>query len=269
MANAVDAEPPIPDRNAMLGVLEDVACRYPEALRQGQLLDIPRIASHLERVLKPGGTMADLGGGLGLMTPGCAALGMESWLIDDFGDPVNRKFSVHDVGVHRELGVHVVETPVDKWSAGFANESLDAVTCIETVEHWHHSPRPVFEEVFRVLKPGGLFLLSGPNAVHLWNRLKVPFGYTNWATFEDWFDGEEFRGHVREPILDDLKRVVRELGFEQLAAWGCNWELYGAGRLRRRVAKPIDLVLRWFPTLCLDVYVLARKPDFEARVRTP
>lgn len=48
----------------------------------------------------------------------------------------------------------------------------------------------------------------------------------------------------------------------QRAAWGRNWAGYPvAGRLRRGPAWLIDRVLRPFPTLCSDLYLLARKPD--------
>jgi hypothetical protein len=66
---------------------------------------------------------------------------------------------------------------------------------------------------------------------------------------------------VREPVLADPVRLVRELGFEKQAVWGRNWAGYPARGLRRGAAWLIDHALRPFPTLCSDLYVLARKPD--------
>lgn len=41
-------------------------------------------------------------------------------------------------------------------------ESVDIFVCLETIEHVQHD-RAAIEEVFRVLKPGGLFICSTPN----------------------------------------------------------------------------------------------------------
>jgi hypothetical protein len=113
-----------------------------------------------------------------------------------------------------------------------------------------------------VLKPGGALLISGPNAVNLRKRITVPLGRSNWSHFEDWFYPEEFRGHVREPVLADLVRIVRELGFQKHAVWGRNWAGYpSGGALRRAPAWLIDHALRPLPTLCSDIYVLAIKPE--------
>src|SRR5262249_61634803 len=100
--------------------------------------------------------------------------------------------------------------------------SLDVVTCIDSIEHWHHSPRPVLEQVVRVLRPGGLLLLGGPNAAHAVHRAKLLLGRSNWSHFEDWYYPAEFRGHVREPVLADLLRIVDELGLERRAVFGRN-----------------------------------------------
>lgn len=240
--------------------LARVAELYPEELRAGQRLDVARHTFHLEQVFRPGGRIADLGGGIGLFAPGAAALGMESWLVDDLRDPVNRRFPIEELGIHRNLGVRVLESPVQKWGHAFADGSLDVISCFESLEHWHHSPRPVFAEAFRVLAPGGLLFLSAPNAVNLKKRIEVPLGRSNWSAFDDWYYNEEFRGHVREPVLRDLLHMVDDLGFESPQVFGRNWMVYGPGRLRSAVAPAVDRLLRPFPTLCSDLYVLARKP---------
>jgi SAM-dependent methyltransferase len=256
----LDRAPSEPFPRRLRHMLRRLADRYPEGLRAGQLQDVERVAFHVEQILRPGASLADLGGGIGLFPTACAALGMRTFLVDDFDDEVNHEYPLASLDVHREVGVHVVQSDVRHWSERFDDESLDVVTSFDSLEHWHHSPRGVFQEAFRTLKPGGRLFLGAPNAVNLRKRIAVPLGRSNWSHFEDWYYPDQFRGHVREPVLGDLLRMVRELGFETETVWGRNWSGYLGGRMRRWTTCVVDRVLRLRPTLCSDLYVLAVKP---------
>ena len=239
--------------------LEKVLSLYPEPLRTAERADLARQRFHLAQIYRPGGAIADLGGGIGLLSPACAALGMTAWLVDDLRDPVNHRFPIDALGVHRRAGVRVLETPVAHFGEHFADASLDVVTCIESIEHWHHAPCRVMEQVARVLRPGGLFVLAAPNAAGAHHRARLLLGRSNWSRFDDWYYPDEFRGHVREPVLADLLRIVDELGLERRAVFGRNW--LGAPRgWKRHALAAADRALRPFPMLCKDLYVLAAKP---------
>ena len=77
------------------GILEDVARIYPSKLIDDQLGDIPRIAFNIRLALNGADPRAisvcDIGGGVGLFSVGCAALGMNALIVDDFAAPVNRR----------------------------------------------------------------------------------------------------------------------------------------------------------------------------------
>jgi SAM-dependent methyltransferase len=81
--------------------------------------------------------------------------------------------------------------------------SVDLVVATELIEH---IPKPhlFLDEVFRVLKPHGLFLLSFPNAAHLLSRLALLAG----AFIEDRTMHEDSINHVH---FFDTKFVVAEL----------------------------------------------------------
>jgi len=49
----------------------------------------------------------------------------------------------------------------------FPDESFDAVLLSEVLEHLMYSPLPMFREIRRVLRPGGILLLSTPNPAGL------------------------------------------------------------------------------------------------------
>src|SRR5262245_2979800 len=96
--------------------LEDVARCYPPKLIDEQLRDIPRIAFNIKLAIngaEPKGTsICDIGGGIGLFSVGCAALGMNVLLIDDFADPVNRQVGDAAFVVHNKYNVRVLSRNV-------------------------------------------------------------------------------------------------------------------------------------------------------------
>ena len=241
-------------------LVQHLASRSPEPLGANQLRNAERIVFHVEQSYVPGGAIADLGGGLGLFAPVCAGLGMQAFVVDDFGDAINARYPVEDLPSHRETGTLIVKSEVNHWGEHFADESLDVVTSFDSIEHWHHSPRQAFREAWRTLRPGGVVLIGAPNAVNIRKRMGVLMGRSNWSSFDDWYYSEQFRGHVREPVVADLLRLVDDLGFERSRIWGRNWSGYAGSGMRSRITRVIDLPLRAFPTLCSDIYVMAVKP---------
>ncbi|MBN2190075.1 MAG: class I SAM-dependent methyltransferase [Candidatus Aureabacteria bacterium] len=57
----------------------------------------------------------------------------------------------------------------------FREDSYDAVIACEIIEHIYY-PESFLEKIRRVLKPGGVFIGSAPNAFRMYNRVKFLFG---------------------------------------------------------------------------------------------
>ncbi len=57
----------------------------------------------------------------------------------------------------------------------FREESYDAVVACEIIEHIYY-PESFLEKIHRVLKPGGIFIGSTPNAFRMYNRIRFLFG---------------------------------------------------------------------------------------------
>src|SRR5262245_5994815 len=254
------------DRQAVLRGLAD---QYPEELAPIERQGVERIAFNIGLVFdavrhrpREDISVADLGGGLGTFSVGCAALGVKrSVLIDDFNDAVNHRTGSSVLDLHRRHGVEVISR--DVVSAGIADVagSFDVITSFDSMEHWHHSPKRLFAELRQKLNPGGALVLGVPNCVNLRKRLTGLFGSNKWSSMQEWYEQAEFRGHVREPDVEDLHYIARDMGLVKARVIGRNWQGYMSGNpLMRAVTRTLDLPLRLRPTLCSDLYLVAHKP---------
>jgi SAM-dependent methyltransferase len=93
----------------------------------------------------------------------------------------------------------------------FATHSLDGVLCFEVVEHFRESPLPLFREVKRVLRPGGLLLLSTPNMQH-WHRVLYLLHGTTYPDL-DFPEPIESR-HTHIFSFRELQEMLRAAGLE-------------------------------------------------------
>ena len=230
----------------------------------------------LERhsLLEPGKRLVDLGAGLSVFGPICSAHGMRVTLVDDFGGgggvEVGQK--TEEIPLlevfEKQLGVEVIQLNFLEQPLPLRNESIDVVTCFHSLEHWHHSPKRLFGEIRRVVKPGGYLIIATPNALNIRKRAYVMCGRSSLPSLNDWYNlGDPiYRGHVREPVIRDLHQLLEWNGFEVCGTFGRNF----IGRRSKALSGlplPIvnalavssDWVLRFFPSLCSDIHVVGRK----------
>ncbi len=89
----------------------------------------------------------------------------------------------------------------------FPPATFDAVTCLDTLEHLQFADQPVaLAEIKRVLRPGGMLLLSVPNLAHLNSRLRLLL-----RGRLDRSDSEA--EHPGERPLQEWRRLLSEAGF--------------------------------------------------------
>jgi 2-polyprenyl-3-methyl-5-hydroxy-6-metoxy-1,4-benzoquinol methylase len=248
---------------AIRRALDAVVDAYPSAIA-GQRGENDRFAFQIGVVAKecgPNARIADVGGGWGTFALGCATVGMRPVLIDDFRDA--GFYDEATMSAMRQLyenaGVEVLSRDVLKDDLGLAPASFDAITCIDSVEHWHGSPKRIFRSLVEALRPGGLFFLGTPNCVNLRKRITVPLGRGKWSAMADWYEQDVFRGHVREPDVDDLRYIARDIGLENVRIIGRNWAGYATTGPIRKAMPLIDRVLRFRPSLCSDLYLLGNR----------
>ncbi len=251
------------ERIAVAVMKEYWSGRYPEYLLA---CEARRYAFHAALILDAcsgSGQVCDIGGGWGALSAVCSKNGLHCHLVDDFADqgfavnineprhrmPIDFGFSVHSLDVTRE-------------SLPFGSDSLDVVSSFDSMEHWHRSPKKLFMQIIDVLRPGGTFIIGAPNCVNLRKRLTVPFGYGKWSGMNDWYESDIFRGHVREPDVDDLQYIARDLGLVNIRIIGRNWAgLANPNSLVRAGTLLFDQVLQLRPSVCSDIYLIGNKAN--------
>jgi ubiquinone/menaquinone biosynthesis C-methylase UbiE len=112
--------------------------------------------------------------------------------------------------------VHIVD--LNRNSLPFANDRFAIVTCIELIEHLENH-RNVIRELYRVLRPGGLAVLSTPNILNLRSRLRyLSSGFYN--LFGPLAPNETKihspRGHINPVSWFYLAHALLSAGFQDL-----------------------------------------------------
>jgi SAM-dependent methyltransferase len=242
-------------------IFDAIASRYPNILHPFLSDNRARFlweAAQVTSRLKPPGHILDLGCGLSPVPLICAQAGFQVTVMDDFHDSFcnNERLSVLEF--HREQGINIVDgdlfsVPVPRPHCGF-----DGIICLHSMEHWNRSPKRLFRDLCQDLKPGGIFLLGAPNCANLRKRLTLLAGRGKWSSMKDWYEEDVFRGHVREPDVDDLTYLARDLGFRNYRVHGKNWMGFRSPNALIRILTALnDPVLRLRSSLCSDIYLLA------------
>lgn len=103
----------------------------------------------------------------------------------------------------------------------FPDETFETVVCIDVIEHLLFDPLRIVSEANRVLRPGGVFLLSTSPAVYSWHvtlrhllNLPIEMGY-------DITGGDPYARHARLFSVREVREMLSMNGFEVTRAFAC------------------------------------------------
>jgi len=247
-------------------VIANVVASYPSEITRHHNFDNPRTTWQVQTVLNARGkdpssvSICDIGGGLSTFPRVLAAMNCARVvLVDDFRDSWHHLHTKEVLSGHERVGIEVYSR--DVLESGISDlGNFDVITSFDSMEHWHNSPKNVFHQVMDCLLPGGVFFLGVPNCVNLRKRLSTPFGYNKWSTMAYWYEEPVFRAHVREPDVDDLLYIAKDMNLTDVHIFGRNWIGHRHPKRIIRVATSlVDKMLSQFPTLCSDIYLLGKK----------
>lgn len=99
----------------------------------------------------------------------------------------------------------------------FPDKKYDVLMLHNVIEHLHSSPRVLLNKLLCYVRPGGIFVITVPNAANLRKRIHLLLGRTNYNRFEYfyWYPGL-WHGHVREYVQKDLLLLSEYLRLELL-----------------------------------------------------
>lgn len=115
----------------------------------------------------------------------------------------------------------------------FRSRMFDSVTAIAVLEHVF-DVHAFVSECYRVLRPGGYFIVEVPNLAYVRHRLRLLLGKLPVTSCPDgWNDGFGWDGgHLHYFTIDDLKGLLQWAGFTPIS-YGCSGGTFGRFRNTR------------------------------------
>jgi ubiquinone/menaquinone biosynthesis C-methylase UbiE len=136
-------------------------------------------------------------------------------LKQDFGyDVTATDYSDTDKDKFRSVGINFTKCVLTEGKLPFDNNTFDFIVFTEVLEHLLMIPHTLLFEMNRVLKPKGYLLLTTPNLVCLWNRIRFVMGINPIPTPPiAGVPGFKFP-HVKEYTMSELEQILKESRFE-------------------------------------------------------
>ena len=208
----------------------------------------------------------DVGGGDGLLAGliNYAYGKIDCYVVDDYQD--QNSYEKELIDYLKERGVNFInaDASLDQCfiSTISSKKKIYIISCLNSIEHWHNSPAEFLINSYENIKKGGKLVLAFPNNSNIKKRLLAVIGKTSWSNFDYWFDNKEFRGHIREPNVKDLKLIAMRVGCDNFNLYGRNYlGFFNPNQLVRILTNILDPFLRFIPSLCSDLYIVMNKSE--------
>lgn len=145
--------------------------------------------------------------------------------------------------------VDVVDLNTD--ALPYDDASFDLITCTEVIEHVEHYRR-TFREIFRILKPGGTFIVTTPNVLNLRSRIRyLLFGF--FSLFGPLHLRESQRyltgGHINPVSYFYVAHALSDAGFAEI----------NISIDKRQRGSFVWFILLWIPIKLFSLWAIYRE----------
>ena len=183
---------------------------------------------------------------------------------DVYGVDISEK----GIEMSKKKGIKAFKVNLDEEKLPFNDNYFDVVTALEVIEHLF-DPDHFLEEVYRVLKPNGVFVLSTPNLAAIHNRIALLFGYQPFPmgvsarmnigrVYEP--NSDQSLDHIRVLTLRSLRQLLKLHNFRVVEFKGSCAQL-PENMIFRKFFKAIDKTFTAFPNLSYRVVVVCQKKE--------
>lgn len=186
--------------------------------------------------------------------------------IDVYGIDISKK----GVALAKQKGIHAKVADMSV-RVPFKSNMFDLVISSATIEHVAN-PDVFLKEIFRVLQPNGIVLISTPNISFWLNRIifliglyplfleastEVKVGY-GW--YKKYFYGSQLVGHIHVFNLPALQELLRHHGFLIDRVFGGTVDFVSPrSKLLTWLYQSVDTAMSFVPSLSSDIIIVARK----------
>jgi methionine biosynthesis protein MetW len=150
--------------------------------------------------------------------------------VSEANEIIGLEISAEAVSMAKQKGINAIQLDIDSKAFPVSDASIDMVYCGEIIEHLFNTDH-LLTEVYRVLKPGGVAIISTPNLAGWPNRFALLFGYQPYpmaaspaheSAGKFLIKGEEGQwGHIRVLTLRALLELLRLNKFKIVRVKGC------------------------------------------------
>ena len=148
-----------------------------------------------------------------------------------------------------QIKVNIVD--LNREALPYADATFDLITCTEVIEHLEHY-RQTFREIFRILKPGGAFIVTTPNILNLRSRIRyLLFGF--FSLFGPLHLREQQRyltgGHINPVSYFYVAHALSDAGFADISV----------SIDKRQRTSIFWLILLWLPIRLFSLWAVYRE----------